>query len=384
MRTPESELQNLRENSLLRHLRPVESPQLTDINILGKVVTNFASNDYLGLANHPSLIQAAQNASAIWGTGSGASRLICGSLQPHRELEEYIASAKKTEATITFANGYTTAVGTLSALLQKGDTVILDKLSHASLIDGAKLSGATIRVFPHNNLTKLEQLLKSVTSSVTPDARTLVVTESIFSMDGDQAPLEAITDLKNKYPFLLLVDEAHALGNFGPTGMGLAEQLNISHKIDLHMGTLGKSAGSAGGYLATSKAYADLITNRARSFIYSTAPPPAQSATSLTALKIIQSEEGQKLRQKLWGNLQLFADLTKTKLPTSPIIPWIIGDSQQTLDLSQNLLEKHNIFAPPVRYPTVPKNAARLRITITAAHTPTQIQALTNALIPKF
>jgi len=333
MRTPESELESLRGKSLLRTLRPINSPQLPHTKILDQEVINFASNDYLGLANHPALIRAAQDATIKWGTGSGSSRLISGSLLPHRELEQFIASAKNTQAAITFSNGYTTAVGTLSALLTKGDTIILDKLSHASLIDGAKLSGATIRVFPHNNLTKLEKLLESTTKSSEPESRILVVTESIFSMDGDKSPLKLITNLKGKYKFLLLVDEAHALGIFGNTGMGLAEELNLTDEIDFHMGTLGKSAGSSGGYIATSQAYKDLITNYARSFIYSTAPPPSQSSTSLTALKLIQSEEGKSLRKKLHKNLQTFASLTKTSIPLSPIIPWIIGNSQETLDL---------------------------------------------------
>lgn len=380
MRTPEEELKELEQSSLLRTLRPVDSPQCPHSIIHGKDTISFASNDYLGLATHPALIASAKDSLDKWGTGSGASRLITGSLSPHRELETYLAEAKKTEAAITFANGYATSVGTLSALLSKGDTVILDKLSHASLVDGARLSGATIRVFPHNNLDKLEKLLGSVTKSATPESRTIIVTESIFSMDGDHAPLKEIIALKKKYGVLLLVDEAHALGVFGSTGMGLAEQLDCSEGIDFHMGTLGKAAGSAGGYIATTSAFVDLIINRARSFIYSTAAPPAQTATSLTALKLIRSEEGKQIREKLWRNLRFFSELTDSPLPESAIIPWIIGDSQKALDLSNKLFTDHGILAPAVRYPTVARNSARLRITITAAHSEEDIKLMVDTL----
>ncbi|SHI78112.1 8-amino-7-oxononanoate synthase [Rubritalea squalenifaciens DSM 18772] len=380
MRSPEDELAELDAASLRRTLRPVDSPQQPESIIYQKEVTSFASNDYLGLATHPALRQAATEAIETWGTGSGASRLITGSLSPHRQLEEFIAKAKKTESAITFANGYTTSVGTLSALLEKGDTVILDKLSHASLVDGARLSGATVRVFPHNNLDKLERLLQSTSQSAEPNRRILIVTESVFSMDGDLAPLREIVALKEKYHALLLVDEAHALGIYGSHGMGLAEQLGCSSGIDFHMGTLGKSAGSAGGYIAGSKAFIDLIVNKARSFIYSTAAPPAQAAASLAALKLIQSGEGAALREKLWSNLRLFSELTDSPLPESAIIPWMVGDSQKALDLSNQLFDQHSILAPAVRYPTVPRNTARLRITITAAHSEKNITQLCEIL----
>ena len=380
MRQPEDELAELDAASLRRSLRPVDSAQLSRTLIAGEELLNFASNDYLGLASHPKILAAYNDALQQWGAGSGASRLICGSLAPHRQLESFLAEAKGAEAALIFANGYATSVGTLSALLRKGDTVILDKLSHASLIDGARLSGATLRVFPHNALKKLEKLLQSVTANSDEDARIIVVTESIFSMDGDIAPLREIVDLKDKYGALLLVDEAHGLGIYGDTGMGLAEHLDCSSGIDLHMGTLGKSAGVAGGYIAAKKSYIDLLINRARSFIYSTAPPPAQSAAAITGLKIITSNEGKKLREKLWKNIALFTKLTGIDQPSSSIIPWHVGESSAALALSAKLQQQHQILAPAVRYPTVPRNTARLRITLTAAHSEADIQQLAKAL----
>ncbi|MFC5050311.1 8-amino-7-oxononanoate synthase [Rubritalea spongiae] len=380
MRHPEDELAELESASLKRNLRPVDSPQLPHFKVNGETLLNFASNDYLGLANHPSIKAAYQEALEQWGAGSGSSRLICGSLPPHRELETFLAEAKGTSAALVFSNGYATSVGTLSALLQKGDTVILDKLSHASLIDGARLSRATIRVFPHNDLTKLEKLLQSTTEKAPPHSRTIIVTESVFSMDGDISPLAEIIALKQKYGVLLLVDEAHGLGVYGKNGMGLSEHLDCSSDIDFHMGTLGKSAGVAGGYIACSQPYRELLANRARSFIYSTAPPPAQSAAALAALKLIHSDEGTQLREKLWANIRYFSELTQSPLASSAIIPWHIGDSASALALSNKLQHEYSILAPAVRYPTVPRNTARLRITLTAAHSNDDIKQLYHSL----
>ncbi len=383
MRQPEQELDALREQSLLRSLRQLDGPQDTTMSWHGEQLVNFASNDYLGLAQHPALKAAFIQGIEKFGTGSGASRLVTGNLPAHRQLEETIAELKNTEAAISFANGYNCSVGTLTALLQKGDTVILDKLSHASLIDGARMSGATVRVFPHNHLAKLEKLLKSVTSNASSQpagARTLIVTESVFSMDGDIAPLAEICALKEKYGALLLVDEAHGLGVFGSTGMGLAEQLDLTSQIDFHMGTLGKAAGVAGGYIACSASYRQLLINRARSFIYSTAPPPAQAYAAAAALRLISSNEGREMREKLWLNIhQLASQLDHSITPTSAIIPWMIGDTDSAIQLSENL-QQNGLLVPAIRYPTVPKNTARLRITISASHTPAQLSQLAQAL----
>ena len=364
--SPEDELSELQSKDLLRGLRAVSSPRHPLITIDGREVVNFASNDYLGLAQHPVLIEAAIEATRNYGTGSTASRLVSGSLDLFHELEETIAAAKKTEAALTFANGYATAMGTIPALVGKGDTVILDKLSHACLIDAARLSGATLRVFPHNDLNKLEKRL------ISGKGRTLIVTESVFSMDGDLCPLRDIIALKEQHGALLLLDEAHATGVLGPNGHGFAEELGLQDRIDFQMGTLGKALGSAGGYLAASRPWIDLLINKARSFIYSTAPPPAQAAASLAAFQLLATPEGQALRDQLQSNLSHFSSQT-------PIIPRTIGDNSHALAASQALLHA-GFLVPAIRFPTVPRGTARLRLTISAAHSPQQIQALNQTL----
>ncbi|MFK7909387.1 MAG: aminotransferase class I/II-fold pyridoxal phosphate-dependent enzyme [Akkermansiaceae bacterium] len=363
MRQPEDELSELEEASLLRRI-PTQHTGLVD----------FASNDYLGLSQHPAIKRAYLKGIEKYGTGSGASRLISGTSVAHRKLEETIAHAKSTEAALTFSTGYATSTGVLPALLNQGDTVILDKLCHASLIDGARMSGATLRVFPHNNLSKLEDLLKKTIKKTERDSRVLVITESVFSMDGDTAPLEKITRLCKQNGALLMVDEAHALGVFGDTGMGLAEQLGLHNAIDLHMGTLGKAAGVAGGYIAANQKWIDLILNKARSFIYSTAPPPAQAAAATEALGLIQSEEGAQLRKKLWCNIHALK-----KDSQSAIIPWIIGDNTAAIHKSNELCDA-GFNIPAIRYPTVPRNTARLRITINTRQTSENIAALKKLL----
>jgi len=371
MRRPEDELAQLAQASLLRR-----------ISVVDETLINFSSNDYLGLSDHPKIKHAYREAIAQYGNGATASRLICGSLAPHHALEQLLAETKGTEAALTFSTGYATSVGVLPALLQKGDTVILDKLCHASLIDGARMSGATLRVFPHNHLKKLESLLISTEKKAqsAPETRTLVVTESVFSMDGDTAPLREIAQLTKRHNSLLLVDEAHALGVLGSTGMGLAEELGIQSEIDFHMGTLGKAAGVAGGYLAARQVWIDLIINRARSFIYSTAPPPAQAVASTEAIRLIRNDEGQTLRQKLWKNIQTFAQACGlSEMPTSSIIPWMVGNSADALALSANL-RRRGMLVPAIRFPTVPRGTARLRITLSAAHQEKDILALAKTL----
>lgn len=358
------ELDNLEKKGLLRTLRKVSSPRPPLVEIEGRELINFSSNDYLGLSQHPALIAAAESALHEYGTGSTASRLVCGSLDLYHQLEEKIASLKKTEAALTFANGYATAMGTIPALVGKSDTIILDKLSHASLIDAAKLSGATLRIFPHNDLGKLEKLLTTATG------RTLIVTESVFSMDGDLAPLAEIIELKNHFGAHLLLDEAHAVGILGKNGQGLAEERGLQDQVDFQMGTLGKALGSAGGYLAASQEWINLLINKARSFIYSTAPPPAQAAASLAALELLGTDEGRNIRKRLLRNISYFDSASQT-----PIIPIIIGENEAALSTAQELLEK-GFLVPAIRYPTVPRGTARVRITVSAAHSEEQIKSL--------
>lgn len=366
MSKPEQELEDLRRRGLLRRLRSITKTDLPSIEINGRTRINFSSNDYLGLAQHPLLIEAATKALHEYGTGSTASRLICGSLGIFHQLEEHIATLKKTEASLTFANGFATAMGSIPVIVGKDDTIILDKLAHACLIDAAKLSGATIRVYPHNDLNKLEKLLHS------SKGRTLVITESVFSMDGDLCPLQEIVELKDQYGALLFLDEAHGVGVIGPSGQGLTEALGLQQRVDFQMGTLGKAMGSAGGYLATSQAWHDLLINKARSLIYSTAPPPSQAAASLAALELLNSPEGNERRERLQKFSQSFDSQT-------PIIPVLIGENEATLNAADSLLDK-GFLAPAIRYPTVPKGTARLRITLSAAHSSENIKDLKEAL----
>lgn len=378
MRSPSEELKQLDELALRRSLKWVDSESYASsrhIDLDGRKIINFASNDYLGLSQHPSLKQAMIEGVQRWGVGSSASRLITGSSIAHRALEDFIAEKKHCQAALTFSTGYATAVGSVSALVGKGDTIILDKLAHASLIDGARLSGATIRVFPHNGLEKLERLLDG---SVRNLGRTLVIIESVYSMDGDVTELEKIIELKNKYGALLLVDEAHGLGIYGEQGLGLSEHLNCSDKIDIQMGTLSKSAGVAGGYIASSQDIIDLVVNKARSFIYSTAPSAAQAHTALAALRLIISEEGKELRSSLWKNISYLTEKMECEAQ-SAIIPWHVGSSEDALTVSNRLL-KEGLYTPAIRYPTVPKNTARLRITLTANHLPEEMDRLINLL----
>jgi 8-amino-7-oxononanoate synthase len=363
---PSDELRQLSEKGLLRQLREVTSPRPPFITIAGRELINFSSNDYLGLSRHPALIEAATRALSDYGAGSTASRLVCGSLDLHHRLEEKIAHGKNTEAALTFANGYATAMGSIPAIVGKGDTIILDKLAHACLIDAARLSGATLRVFPHNDLHKLQKLLNS------SKGRTLIVTESVFSMDGDLCPLADIVTLKEHYGALLFLDEAHAVGVLGPNGHGLAEQLSLQPHIDFQMGTLGKALGSAGGYLAASRIWIDLLINKARSLIYSTAPPPSQAAAALAAFNLLESPAGQTLRRILQANIASFS-------ASSPIIPVILGQNEAALTASRHLLDQ-GFLVPAIRYPTVPRGTARLRITLSAAHSKDQIQELRQIL----
>ncbi len=391
----------IRDAGLLRELRRVDSPQGPRIEIGGRTLLNFSSNDYLGLANHPALKEAAIKATEKFGAGAGASRLICGSLAPFHELEEALAAFKGTEAALTFSTGYATAVGTITALLGKDDIVIVDKLVHASIVDAAKLSGAKLRVFAHNDLNDLENILKWADAQkagrVTPCApgvaspgdgahgvtrpTTLIVTESVFSMDGDAAPLREIVALKDKYGAWLMVDEAHATGIFGTNRRGLAEQLGVSDRIEIQMGTLGKALGASGGYICGSRALVDYLVNRARSFIFSTAPVPAAAAAAMAGIQLVQSSEGNKLNGQLWSRVAEFKfEIRNPKSEiASAILPLIIGEESAAVATAAQLRE-HGLFVPAIRYPTVARGAARLRVTLTAAHLESDVAELAHAL----
>lgn len=383
------ELRELDQKGLRRQLRRVEETIGTNLLLDGRNLCNFSSNDYLGLAHHPALQQAAVEAMARFGSGATASRLICGTTKEHLLLEEELAAVKQTEAALLFSTGYAASTGSIPVLMKRGDVIILDKLAHASLIDGARASDAALRVFRHNDLSHLEEHLLWARKKF-PQGEIMILTESIFSMDGDAAPLQEIVTLKEKYGALLFLDEAHAIGVRGKKEQrmgGLAGELGLSDRIEIQMGTLGKAVGVAGGYLCGSRVLIDYLMHRARSFIYSTAPTPSMAAAARAAIRIINSEEGENLTERLWKNIHLLADALISmsscnasyhKL-ASAIIPWIIGKEAPSLALSQDLL-KAGFFVPAIRYPTVARGTARLRITLSAQHQPAEINSFVKAI----
>ncbi|MGD0743639.1 MAG: 8-amino-7-oxononanoate synthase [Verrucomicrobiota bacterium] len=378
----------LHEQNLFRELRRVDSPQGPHIKIDGQALLNFSSNDYLGLANDPILKEAAIKAVEKFGAGAGASRLLCGSLAPFHELEEALADFKETEAALSFSSGYATAIGTICALLGQDDVVVLDKLVHACIVDAARLCGAKIRVFAHNDVDDLEEKLKWAektiqppTSDIQPHKRILMVTESIFSMDGDASPLREMVALKEKYGAWLMVDEAHATGVCGKNGRGLAEELGVGHRVEIQMGTLGKALGASGGFICGSRVLIDFLVNRARSFIFSTAPVPAAAAAATAAVRFVQSADGEARRKTLWtriGELQPAIGNRQSKNPGA-IIPILIGDEKRTVQAAAALREQ-GVFIPAIRYPTVARGRARLRATLTASHTTEDVKRLAAAV----
>ncbi len=368
-----AELDKTRAEGLYRTLRNVTSAQGPNIQVDGREFLNFSSNDYLALANDPVLKQAGVDAVEKYGVGAGASRLVSGNLQPYEDLERRLAAFKAKEAALVFSSGYAANVGAITALVGEKDAVILDKLDHASIIDGARQSGATIRVYPHKNLKKLEAILQQSGSF----RRTLIVTETVFSMDGDLAPLAEIVELKERYGAWLMIDEAHATGLYARNRRGLAEATGVEDKIDITLGTLSKALGSLGGFVVGSQVLIDFLRNRARSLIYSTALPPAVCAASAAAVDFVMSERGQERRDRLWRNVSLMKNelsaLGNQNDSRSPIIPVIIGNEAATVEASRRLYER-GIFVPAIRFPTVPKGKARLRVTVTAAHEQSDVE----------
>ena len=367
------------EKGLRRELRRVDSAQGPRIVIGGKTLLNFSSNDYLGLANHPALREAAILAVEKFGAGAGASRLICGSLAIFHALEEALAAFKATEAALTFSTGNAAAIGTIGSLLGKGDIIILDKLVHACIVDAAKLSGATLRVYDHNDLEDLEKILKWSTKRRTADTQVLVVTESVFSMDGDTAPLREIVALKDRYGAWLMLDEAHATGLYGKGRCGLAEELGVRDRLEIQMGTLGKALGASGGFICGSRRLIDFLVNHARSFIFSTAPVPAAAAAATAAIHLVQSDYGKARRDSLWQRSKQF-----NANSCSAIHPLMVGDESKAVELAARL-RAQGIYIPAIRYPTVARGAARLRVTLTAGHSAEDVAGLLitlKALIP--
>ena len=327
-----------------------------------------------------------------YGAGTGASRLICGSLAPHEELDEVLAAFKGTEAAVSFSTGYVAAIGTICALLGKADVIVMDRLAHASAVDGARLCGATLRVFGHNDLDDLEAKLKWAREQVrspksdgrSAEAHVLVVTDSVFSMDGDHAPLREIVALKEQYGAWLMVDEAHATGLYGPNRRGLAEELGVSDRIEVKMGTLGKALGAAGGYICGSRALIDYLINRARTLVFSTAPVPAAAAAATAGVRFVQSSAGEDRRRKLWQNVSVLSATINPRLAPlstkpSAIIPIMLGAESKAVEAATALRER-GIFIPAIRYPTVARGKARLRLTVSAAHTDADLAQVLTAL----
>ena len=379
----------LQDQGLYRELKQIDSPQGSRVEFDGKMLLNFCSNDYLGLANHPALKETAIRAIERYGAGAGASRLICGSLAPHHELDERLAAFKGTEAALSFSTGYAAALGTICALMGPDDVVIIDKLVHACVVDAARLCGAKLRVFAHNDLEDLDQILSWAadrihrgTASVGARAnRVLVATESVFSMDGDQAPLREIVDLKNKYGAWLMVDEAHATGLYGAKRRGLAQEMGVQQQIEIQMGTLGKALGAAGGYICGSQKLIEYLVNRARSFIFSTAPVPAAAAAASAGIQLVQSELGEQRCGRLWKSVSKVAPHLLSRPPSRPsaILPIHIG-AETAATMAAASLRERGILIPAIRYPTVARGHARLRVTITAEHTETDLDELLSVL----
>lgn len=366
-------LRELESHGLLRRLRISESPTGPVIRLGDETLHNFASNDYLGLASHPGVVEAAIRAARDFGAGSGASRLVTGTQRPHADLEEKLAAFKHREAALVFGSGHAAGTGTLQALAGRGDVILLDRLSHACLIDGVRLSGAASRTFAHNDTGALEHHLRWAREKH-PRARVFVVTEAIFSMDGDAAPLREIVALKDEFGAFLMLDEAHATGILGNGGRGLADQLGLAARVDIHMGTLGKALGSAGGYIAGSRNLVDFLVNRARSFVFSTAPPAAAAAAAAAALDICEGGEGDRRRTQL----RRLAEILAPAMPAA-IHPVIVGDADSALHHAETLRQS-GFFVPAIRPPTVPKGTSRLRVSISAAHEEAAVAALAGSL----
>ncbi len=363
-----TQLDQLKKQGLHRQLRTVEESSPGRVTVDGHEALLLCSNNYLGLADHPALKKAAQQAVERWGTSSGASRLVSGTLPLHRYLEERIASFKGTEAALAFNSGYGANTGIIQALTGRGDFIFSDRLNHASIVDGARLAQARLIRYTHNDPASLRRALERHPSK----GVRLIVTDGVFSMDGDIARLKELVLLKKEFDALLMVDDAHGVGVLGETGRGSVELCSVSGEIDIQMGTLGKGLGSFGAYAAASHDIIDWIINRARSFIFSTSLPPAVLAASLAAFDIIDSPEGAELRRRLGVNTDYFRESLRssgfnTLGSTTQIVPISVGGAEQTMTFTRLLLER-GIFIQGIRPPTVPSGGCRLRCTLMSSH----------------
>jgi 8-amino-7-oxononanoate synthase len=373
------ELDQLEHSGLRRSLRLIESEQGGRVTYDGRSLIMLSSNNYLGLASHPRVKQAAIDATERYGVGSGASRLVAGNLQPLCHLEENLARLKGAQAAIVFGSGYLANLGTLTALMGQGDIIFSDELNHASLIDGCRLSKATLKIYRHCDTDHLKVLLDESSNA----RRRLIVTDSIFSMDGDCAPLREIVELAHSYDAAIMVDEAHAVGVIGPDGAGLAAELGLQSHITIQMGTLSKALGAYGAYIAGSSVLIEYLINRARSFIYTTGLPPPIAAAADAAIDIMR-EEPQRIR-RLWDNAAHLRSRLETAgfvfgLTQSPILPMLVGEAQPAVAMAKRLFER-GVYAIAIRPPTVAPGTARLRLTPIADHTRVDLDYAIDAII---
>jgi glycine C-acetyltransferase len=366
------ELDALRQQGLYRHHRVLEGEQLPHATFDHRSVVNLSSNNYLGLATHPKLRQAALDAVQKYGVGSGAVRTIAGTMEMHVELERRLAVFKNVEAVVVFQSGFTANAGTVSAILNKDDVIVSDALNHASIIDGCRLSRAPIKVFPHKDVNAARQIL----SELPANQRKLLITDGVFSMDGDLGPLPGLCDAADEFGAIMMVDDAHASGVFGRQGRGTVDHFKCHGRVDIQVGTLSKAVGVLGGYVAGSSALIDFLHQRARPFLFSTSHPPAVTAACIAAIDVLETEP--QWMQQLWDNTHFFkAGLERLGFNTgqseSPITPVMVGEAAKAGEMSDKLFQR-GVFAQSIGFPTVARGQARLRTMVSATHTQADLQ----------
>jgi glycine C-acetyltransferase len=363
------EIEQLKAKHLYFRLRVLEGEQKPIATFDGREVINLSSNNYLGLTTHRALRRAAIEATRRYGVGSGAVRTIAGTMKIHMELEEQIARFKGTEACVVFQSGFAANAGTVAAILGKDDLIISDRLNHASIIDGARLSKATIRIYEHKDVADCERICQETRDW---PGRKLLITDGVFSMDGDIAPLPQLCELAERYHCIMMVDDAHASGVLGRGGRGTIDHFNCHNRVDIQVGTLSKAIGALGGYVCGSRELIEYLYHRARPFLFSTSHPPSVTATCQAAFTLLDSAEGERLIRKLWSNTKFFKRGLKklgfnTGMSETPITPVIVGDAARAFEFSRRLFDA-GVFAQAVGYPTVPEGQARIRTIVTAAH----------------
>ena len=367
-----AELTSLREQGLYRQLRVLDGEQRAHTSVDHRTVVNLSSNNYLGLTTHPRLRARAAEALEALGVGTGSVRPIAGTMAIHMELENRLAAFKKTEAAVVFQSGFTANAGTVSSILTRDDAIVSDELNHASIIDGARLSRATIKVFPHRDVEAARRLIEGLPRG----QRTLLITDGVFSMDGDLGALPGLCDLADEFGCIMMVDDAHASGVFGTDGRGTVDHFALHGRVDVQVGTLSKAIGVLGGYVAGSRSLVEFLYHRARPFLFSTSHPPAVAAACIAALDVLETEP--QWMEQLWDNTRFFKaglrglgfDIGASE---SPITPVMVGEAALAMKLSDRLFEE-GVFAQGIGFPTVPRGKARVRTIVTATHSRDELQ----------